>query len=149
MKINWGVGIVTLYLGFVAMILLLVTMSVGQKIDLATEHYYEEELQFQDKIDKVKRAQALSEPLDWKVDEHGITVDYPSDLEQKNLSGQIRLYCPSNDRNDRQYAVSAAGGVQFISAADIPDGTYRLQIDWKSDDQTFWNEGVVTISHLK
>lgn len=138
-----------MYLGFVAMILLLVTMSVGQKIDLVTEHYYDEELKFQDKIDKVKRTQNLSEPLVWNVEEKGISIDYPENLDEKTLSGEIRLYCPADDKNDRKFDIDPTTKNQFISTANIPAGTYHLQIDWKSGEQTFWNEGVVTIKHSK
>ena len=149
MKINWGVGITVLYTGFVAMILVLVSMSIGQKIDLVTEHYYEEELVFQDKIDKKQRATALSEPVKWEVGEAGITVFYPKTTSKNEVSGQIRLYCPSNDKNDRNFTVSAPNNVQFIPTAKIPEGTYHLQIDWKSNDKTYWNEDVVLISHSK
>lgn len=56
LKLNWGAGIAVLYMGFVAMIVLLVVMSMRQKIDLVTDEYYAEELLFQGKIDKIKRA---------------------------------------------------------------------------------------------
>ncbi|TLV03346.1 FixH family protein [Dyadobacter luticola] len=149
MKFNWGTGITALYLGFVAMILMLVTMSVGQKIDLVTEHYYDEELRFQDKIDKIERTRALAEPLAWKVEEGGIYITFPANIDPKTLSGEIGFYCPADDKNDRKFDVQPGEHAQFIPAASIPEGTYHLQIDWKSGAQTFWNEGVVTIKHSK
>jgi hypothetical protein len=147
MKINWGTGIAALYIGFVAMILLLVTMSIGQKIDLVTEHYYEEELEFQGKIDKINRSANLSEPVKWQVNEQGITIFYPKSLEAQNLSGEVRLYCPSDNRNDQKFPVLVTGHEQFIPASSIPNGTYRLQVDWKNNDQTYWNEDVIVINH--
>src|SRR4051812_22656910 len=129
MKINWGAGIAMLYTGFVAMILLLVGMSLSQKIDLVTEHYYEEELGFQEKIDKTKRSAALAEPIKWEVTDAGITIIYP---DKKQVTGKINLYCPSNDKNDRHFLISSKNDRQFIKSTDIPAGTYKLQIDWKS-----------------
>ena len=133
MKINWGVGITILYLGFVVMILVLVGMSASQKIDLATEHYYEEELTFQDKIDKTKRADQLSEPLTWEVNEQGLKLHYPKPLAGRTITGIIKLYCPSNDKNDRSFDINPELNQQFIPASKIPAGRYKLQIDWKND----------------
>jgi len=145
MKINWGVGITMLYLGFVVMILVLVGMSASQKIDLATEHYYEEELIFQDKIDKTKRANKLSEPLTWEVNDEGLNLHYPKILSGKMITGTIKLYCPSNDRNDRSFDINPESNQQFIPASKIPAGRYKLQIDWKNDGITYFNEDVVLI----
>ncbi|TDE18374.1 FixH family protein [Dyadobacter psychrotolerans] len=145
MKINWGLGITMLYLGFVVMILVLVGMSASQKIDLATEHYYEEELIFQDKIDKTKRAITLAEPLTWEVNEQGLKLHYPKTNDGKNITGIIKLYCPSNDKNDRSFDINPEVNQQLIPAFKIPAGRYKLQIDWKKNGVTYFNEDVVLI----
>jgi hypothetical protein len=142
-KINWGAGIAAVYIGFVAMILVLVCMSAGQKIDLVTDHYYDEELRFQDKIDKIKRADSLSQPLTWEVTNNGLAIHYPKMLDDHAISGNINLYCPSNDKNDRSFKVVSAGNEQFIPFSNVPDARYKVQIDWKSSETTYWNEGVI------
>jgi nitrogen fixation protein FixH len=147
MKINWKIGIIVLYTGFVAMILLLVGMSLTQKTDLVTENYYEEELQFQDKINKIRRTAALTSPLTWEVNERGVMISYPKNLDEKSISGTVKLYCPSNIKNDRSFAVSPSKYQQFIPTATIPKGNYHLQIDWKNGDQSHWNEDVILINH--
>ncbi|SKB68856.1 FixH family protein [Dyadobacter psychrophilus] len=149
MKINWGVGITALYMGFVAMILVLVSMSIGQKIDLVTEHYYEEELGFQNKIDKKQRAAALAEPVKWQVTSEGISIVFPGNVKENDLAGAIHLYCPSNDKNDRKFKISTQNHTQIIPVTNIPEGSYHLQIDWKNKEQTYWNEDVIVISHTK
>ena len=45
---SWGYKIMFLYLGFVAMILTLVVMSMQQDIHLVSENYYEKEQNFVD-----------------------------------------------------------------------------------------------------
>lgn len=147
MKINWAVGIAVLYMGFVAMILVLVSMSIGQNIDLATEHYYEEELGFQDKIGKKERSKALVNPLKWTLSETGITIFYPQRSNERSLTGQIKLYCPADKQHDRQFNIAPNNQIQFIPTANIPEGNYHLQIDWKNDNQTYWNEDVIQINH--
>ncbi|REA60644.1 hypothetical protein DSL64_13970 [Dyadobacter luteus] len=146
MKFNWGTGIAVLYLGFVAMILVLVSMSTNQKIDLVTSQYYEEETKFQEKINKTNRANALEKPLVWELKEEGLSITYPDNTIDQQLSGTIKLYCPANEKNDRSFDVIASGHQQLIPASKIPVGRYRLQIDWKNGTETYWNEDVIVMN---
>ncbi len=146
MKINWKALTAAVYLSFVSMILLLVGMSAGQKIDLVTDHYYEEELKFQGKIDKTERANALAEPLSWKISENGLQIHYPASIADSTISGRINMYCPSDNRNDRHFAIQANNGRQTVALSEIPAGRYKIQIDWQGGSETYWNEGVVVIN---
>ncbi|MCF0058018.1 FixH family protein [Dyadobacter sp. CY356] len=146
MKLNWGTGIALLYAGFVVMILLLVGMSASQKIDLVTDQYYEEELRFQEKINKVNLAKGLRHPLTWKVEPQGIVIIYPKEFLADSLTGTVRLYCPSDNTKDRSFPVKMQNNEQLIAASELQAGRYYLQIDWKNGKQSYWNEGVVVIT---
>lgn len=147
MKINWKALIAAVYISFISMILLLVSMSAGQKIDLVTDHYYEEELKFQDKIDKAQRAAALPEPLSWQVTASGLQIRYPANFTDSSLSGHIRMYCPSDKRNDRQFPILSKDNGQTVALSQIPAGRYKIQVDWKSGTETYWNEGVIVVDN--
>ena len=148
MKLNWGAGIAILYMGFVVMILLLVGMSASQKIDLVTDQYYEEELRFQDKINKTNHAKALTDPLVWEVTEQGIRINYPESFSENNLAGTVKLYCPSDNTKDKTFPVKSISHTQLIAASDLDSGRYYLQIDWQNGKETYWNEGVVVINKV-
>lgn len=147
MKVNWKALIASVYISFVLMILLLVGMSAGQKIDLVTDHYYEEELKFQGKIDKLQRAAELTEPLSWQIKDNALQIRYPATFADSSISGQIRMYCPSDDRNDRQFAIDSNGNGQTVALSQIPAGRYKIQVDWKGGNETYWSEGVVIVDH--
>jgi hypothetical protein len=148
MKLNWGAGIAILYLGFVVMILLLVGMSASQKIDLVTDQYYEEELRFQDKINRTNHAKALAEPLVWEVNEQGIRIRYPKSFLKNNLTGTVKLYCPSDNTKDKTFPVKQENSTQLIAASELKAGRYHLQINWENGEKMFWNEGVVVITKV-
>jgi hypothetical protein len=57
---NFGVKITALYLGFVALILTLVFMSFGQKVELVSKDYYAQEIAFQDKINSINNERSLN-----------------------------------------------------------------------------------------
>lgn len=146
MKINWGTGIAGMYLSFVVMIVVLVSMSAAEKIDLATDKYYEEELHFQDCIDKGKRARVLPQPLSWQVTGEKLTIAFPDQFAGSVIQGKISLYCPSDKRNDRSFAIQAEKSRQVVALDQVPAGHYKLQIDWQAGVTSYWNEGVITVS---
>lgn len=144
MKLSWGKGIWAFYGLFVAMILTMVGMSVVQKIDLVTDSYYEEELRFQGKIDKIKQAQKLTTPLTWEVTEHSIQVKYPENL--TNISGYINFYCPSDNRKDFKLPIQIdAQSSQSIPLEKISAGRYQIQFDWQAEGTQYWNEGIINL----
>jgi nitrogen fixation protein FixH len=146
-KLNWGTGIAVSYLGFVAMILTLVTMSMRENIDLVSSQYYVEELKFQNKINKIKSAQSLSVPLTWSLGEKGVEIRYPQASEHEPISGTIKFYSPANIKNDREFQIKIKSDSQLISFAQVPEGRYKLQIDWQKGKESFWNEGVIVIEY--
>ncbi|KAA0992989.1 FixH family protein [Dyadobacter aurulentus] len=149
LKMNWGAGIAAVYLGFVIMILALVGMSTSQKIDLATDKYYDEELKFQEKIDKTQRALSLPQQLSWELAGDQIRIHFPENFTDNSISGKLKLYCPSNNQNDRTFELKAAEQKQLISLKNVPEGRYTLQFDWQAGAETYWNEGVLTLEQTK
>jgi len=144
MKISWGTGIWALYGLFVSMILTLVGMSLSQKIDLVTDNYYEEELLYQGRIDKVAHSKQLAVPLKWEIVNKGVQVQYPADL--KDISGTIHFYCPSDNRKDFKVQIQTNGvNGQFISTQKAAAGRYKIQIDWQANGVAYWNEGIISL----
>ncbi len=144
MKLSWGTGIWAFYGLFVLMILVMVSMSVIQKIDLVTDNYYEEEISYQSKIDKISNAKALSTPLKWEVTESGVMIVYPAGF--KSVSGEIRFSCPSDNRKDFKLTIQPdATGRQFISTQKVISGRYQIQVDWNAAGIGYWNDGIVNI----
>ncbi len=147
---NWGTGITILYISFVAGILGLVTLSIGQRVDLVSENYYALELDFQNKIDKTHRANALAEPLRWQLTDSALEVQFPKEFSPKNLAGNIRFYCPSDNTKDIGFAIMPnAENRQSIPLARLEPGRYLLQFDWKNGETTYWNEGAVVVTNNK
>lgn len=144
MKLHWGWGIGLLYSGFVAMIGVLVFSSMNQHIELVTENYYDEEIQFQQKIDRIKRTNALIEPLRWSIEAGQLTVQFPGNV--GTPEGKIHFYCPANSHNDRRIQLKPdAQKTARIALASLPTGHYNFQIDWEAGGQTYWNEGKVDV----
>ena|SRR5664279_3222110 len=142
---NWGYKILLVYLVFVTGILFLVFKSSSQKIDLVTTNYYEKELKYQQTIDAAKRGNSLSEPVKCIIKDNNFIVQFPKDFEGKKLSGQVVLYCPSDEEKDilHNFSVNDA-----LVAVPIPPATskhYELHLSWQVDGISYYFEQKIVI----
>lgn len=145
-KANWGNGIAMLYTGFVLGILGLVALTTTQRVDLVSEDYYALELDFQNKINKTHRAQALTTPLAWEMTDNSLEIKYPVEFQRQDLAGKVRFYCPSDNSKDQDFAIMPnAQNQQTIPLSKVRGGRYLLQFDWKNGETTYWNEGAVVV----
>ena len=94
MKINWGTAIVVAFVGFISFIMyFVISMSTDKKFDhdLVTEDYYQQELKYQDDINKVENAKKLK-----------VAIDLIEDKEVAKLlnysKGKLTELKTSNDR---------------------------------------------------
>jgi hypothetical protein len=145
-KINWGWRIAILYLSFVFFILFMVFRAQQESIELVTTDYYAKELKYQEQLDKMNRANALAEPLQWNVDASGITLLFPIEQAQKGVKANVLLYCPSNSKNDFAVDITVdEQGKYFIPASKLNSAVYQLQIEWQAADVSYYNEGTIKI----
>lgn len=145
-RFSWGTGILLVYLLFIAGIVVLVTGSFRQQIDLVTPDYYAQELVFQKQIDKVARSRKLAEPLKWKVETGAVELFFPSLFSPENISGTVLLFRPSDAKHDVSIPVKANNdGTMRIGTEKLHKGLYRMQIDWQANGQTYFNEEVIVV----
>jgi hypothetical protein len=143
---NWGIRITVLYLGFVALIMSLVFLSMNQKMDLETNEYYEKELHYQDRINTIDRTQALEEPLSWEIDQQTLALQFPSLMRGKTTSGSIYFLRPSDAALDKTFKLPADTALgRNIPLESLRKGVYKLQIDWEADGEQYYNEGTIRI----
>ena len=69
---NWGTRIIIMYVGFVALIITLVVVSMRQQVDLVTPDYYAKELKYQTNIDKTKNYNELKTSLKCTIQSENI-----------------------------------------------------------------------------
>jgi len=147
MRISWGFKITVLYVGFVALILSMVSMAMRQKIDLVSTDYYEQELKYQDKINKIDRAHALENPLTWEVKQGLLILKFPEQFKGQKINGSIYFFRPSDASLDKTIPIPAdSASVQNISTQELKKGLYKVQISWGINNKEFYNEGIIQIN---
>ncbi|GJQ64717.1 MAG: cytochrome Cbb3 oxidase maturation protein CcoH [Melioribacteraceae bacterium] len=147
MKISWGVGIAVLYIGFMVVVLGTVAFSTTQDVNLVTEDYYEKELEYQNQLDKMNRANALPEKLEVKIVDKNIQIKYPSMFSPEFLTGTILFYRPTSGEEDFELPVQPdVHGVQTVLTEKMSKGVWKVKVDWKASASEYFNEKIVMVN---
>ncbi len=141
MKISWGVRVTVLYLAFMAMILFLVFRTMNEKVDLVTDDYYQNELKFQQQIDRQNESATLNVQPAVKMNGRNVELAFPDSIAKKNISGTVKFYRPSDSSRDFSTALAvSSAGTQLVPAEKLEKGIYQVQLTWNADGKKYYNE---------
>ncbi|MCD6019218.1 MAG: FixH family protein [Bacteroidetes bacterium] len=143
---NFGNKIVILYLGFVSLIVTLVTLCYKQDVELVSSDYYAQEIQFQDKIDASTNARTSDYSIEHAVTNKEITLTADSVLLSADFKGTVTLFRPSDSKMDVTYPMNFSKQQQIIETKDLTRGVYKLQLSWVSNQKPYFKEEVIFIN---
>ena len=141
MKFNWGHGIAIFLVIFVVTtisVVVLISTDDAYNHELVSETYYEDELKYQEEIDKVNNASELSTQVKYRVSKEGVLITFPSDFEYTKVSGIIKMDRPSKMILDFTMPVKLNENFQILIPAEKAiQGKWIMVIDWKVGEQEF------------
>ena len=142
---NRGHKIIVVLVVFVAGMGFLAYKASTQNKDLVTEDYYAKELVYQQKIDQTKRANALSAPLEIKMINNELTINFPKDFAAKQVKGDVVLYCPSDEKKDMQKIFTVTDSVVEIIVPAKNRGLHYVKINWEVEGVSYYHEEKIFI----
>lgn len=137
---NWGKSIVLAFVLFAIFIGVLVTISVTQDVPLVSANYYEQELKYQEQIDRMKNVNELPEKPVIEVTGGALEVRYVQMAEI--TAGELELFRPSDAKLDRKYSL-ATDTVQRIDLTGLPGGMYKARMRWTQNGKEYFLESTV------
>ena len=146
MKLNWGTGIAMFYSFFVLVLVFAVYQSTKHDNSLVSDHYYADDLAYQQHYNKLANAQQLEEDLKiWnKIQKSEVELHFPAEFEK--VSGEVYFFCPSDKESDFRLPVKLSDGhIQRIPTQGLRRGRWRVKVDWKAEGKAFSREESITI----
>lgn len=143
---NFGVKITILYLSFVGLILTLVFMCFGQKVELVSKDYYAQELTFQDKIDAINNEKALSNSISHVMSGKEIVLSINPDLVSADFTGEINFFRPSDSSKDVKVKMNFQNNQQVINISSLIHGAYKMQLSWSNNGKHYFKEEVIFVN---
>ncbi|SMD43596.1 FixH protein [Aquiflexum balticum DSM 16537] len=140
---DWGKGIILTLVAFGILMIGMVTFCIKQDdIHLVTQNYYEEEIKYQDQIEKMINASEIG---------YNVLV-YDSQLKKvdlllpKGAKGTLHLFRPSDARLDQKIAFDITEtNASSINVKDLKPGYWRIKLSWSEDGKEFYEEKKINI----
>ena len=146
MKLNWGMGIFAAYVVFMIIVLGTVAFTTTVDVNLVADDYYEQELKYQNEIDKKERTNQLTEQVEIKLENENLRISYPK-LFASNISGKINFYRPSDQKLDFALDIKTdTTGFQFIPIQKLAKGFWKIKVDWLHSGEEYLNEKNIVIN---
>ncbi|WP_375586415.1 FixH family protein [Cyclobacterium xiamenense] len=140
---NWGNGIILVFVGFVAVMATMVTICMKQDdLHLVTDNYYEEEIKYQEHIDKVSNSlDAAKKALSFDPRNNVLTLNLPV-----GAAGELHLFRPSDARMDRKIAIDIQNeAANTVNLNSLQPGYWRVKLTWEEKGQAFFEEKKIDI----
>lgn len=140
---DWGKGIIVTLVAFGVLIISMVTICVRQDdIHLVTQNYYEEEIKYQDQIDKMINANQL---------DHEVLV-YDNQLKIVDLhlpvgsKGVLHLFRPSDARLDQKITFDITDpSVNSVDVKSLKPGYWKVKLTWIENGVGYYKEEKINI----
>ncbi len=146
MTLNWGHKITLGFSAFVVFMFFMVYKSMRTDFQLVSKEYYKDELAYQQVIDGTNRANQLSSAVSVTQTNEALTIQLPGEMKGKKISGNIWLYCPTNDKLDQRLTFTADANARYqLNRKTIAAGNYVVKINWTADGTAFYNEQPFTV----
>lgn len=142
---NWGTRIIIMYVGFVALIITLVIVSMRQQVDLVTPDYYAKELKYQTNIDKTKNYNELKSSLKCSIQSGNIVVDFPEEHKLEQITGEVLIYKPSDAKSDKLITIETNNSQMLIPTSIFTKGMYKIKVDWQVNGKSYFSEQVINL----
>lgn len=140
---DWGKGIVLTFVAFAAIMISMVTICMKQDdLHLVTKNYYEEEIRYQEHIDKVINANEL--------DFEAFLFDGQTKLVDLNLpigaTGELHLFRPSDARLDQKLSLDIRDEkAKTVELGSLKPGYWQIKLTWSADGKSYYQEKKIVI----
>ncbi|MEX0883716.1 MAG: FixH family protein [Cyclobacteriaceae bacterium] len=140
---NWGKGIILVFVVFFGLMATLVTICMKQDdLHLVTENYYEEEIKYQHHIDKVINTN-ISNKEAMVYDGQNRQLDLNLPLGAK---GELHLFRPSDARMDKKFKVDIQDKkINTYDLKNLQTGYWKVKLSWTENGMDFYEEKKIEI----
>lgn len=139
---NWGKSIVLAFVLFALFIGVLVAICLKQDIPLVAAEYYQQELVYQQQMDRVTRTNQLEGKPTILVVDRNVEIQFNrlADI----TGGELELFRPSDEKLDRHFNLKpSTENRQRIDVSDLTGGMYKARMRWTMEGKDYYLESMI------
>jgi hypothetical protein len=146
LKLNWGHYITIAMVLFMGFILYMVFTLSSTKVDLYSEDYYQQELDYEQRIIASENSKGLSNQISVSQIDDNIVIRFNPDLAEKASKGNAYFYKPNDKDADKFIQLNFINGAQLIEATSFSKGNYTVKFHWIYEDKPYYIEKEFTLN---
>jgi len=147
LQISWGTGIVIAFAIFMGATISTAVYLMNQDVNLVADDYYDQEIKYQQQIDRVKRTNKLDEKNIIAFNGSAINITIPESLISRDLTGEIYFYRPSDEKSDIKIPLyTDTLGVQVIPVTSLEKGLWAVKVNWLTGENEYFAEKRIFIN---
>ncbi len=148
MKFNWGTGIFIVIVLFLLAVVAFFIYIKTLDINLVEDNYYEKELAFQQRIDKISNTAQLPGKISISQGPGTLIIQFPETDSSWIPTGNVLLYRPSDPKKDVTLPLQLDNSQrQAIDISGISKGKWTVKLEWKMGGKEYYFEEGLIIEH--
>ena len=137
MKFNFGTAIFAFLTVFICTLVFVVLKSRTIDHSLVADNYYDEDIHYQMKFDKISRSTG-DQMVRLNDSENKLVFQFAANTAP---NGTISFYRPSDKSLDFSKNISLDDKKQMVfSKNEIAKGKWRIKVDWEEKEETYYKE---------
>ena len=143
---NWGARISVSFIVFAMVIFTMVYISMNQDVNLVSEDYYMQEIEYEDQIQRLRNTQALEQPPVITIERGAqqVIISFPEELRGQIKDGYIHLFRPSDSRLDKRFKLALDNeGIQRVSIRGQMKGMWKAKLYWQDYNLEYYQEKIL------
>jgi hypothetical protein len=138
MKFTWGNAIFLVMTAFILLMTSFMIRAASNQEELVAENYYEQEVKYQQQIDKLNNTGSLSDDVLMEIVGTELIITFPAEVKGMTLSGELYLQRPSDSRADARIPVRVdAHGRMTVPVDQRLKGAYNALLEWKAGENEY------------
>ncbi len=126
---------------FAAYIGLMVARAMRTEVELVSADYYQQELDYQQRIAAQARTAALAVPIRLVATGRRLHIKLPLALAGQPIRGEIHFFRPSDARLDFTVPLQPSADLtQLLNTSRLQPGHWRVQLDFTANGQAYFVE---------
>ena len=141
MKISWGHALIIFFVLYISMLVGFVVKSTTVDHSLVVENYYDHDISYQAKLDKIANRHLLDSDLriQYMVADNNLALDFGSLSTVKKV--EVQMYRASN--KDLDFSKPLAITDQKVYDVSLPEmlpGLWKVRVNWDDKDRSYFKE---------
>lgn len=134
---NWGWSLAIASMLFMAYILFFVVRAQQNRVELVSDNYYQQELDYQSRIEAQKNSVEYKDSVSMTIFPDKIELRVPPDLAES--TGEIEFYYPASQRQDFKEVLSTdALGIQQFDRNKFASGRAEMRLKMEKNGKKYF-----------